>query len=172
MAIVVMGVSGSGKSTVGDLLAQRLGVRFLEGDDLHPESNIARMANREPLTDQDREPWLDAIGEWLDRHECEGVVACSALRRAYRDRLRAHCPRLQVLQLDGSADVVRRRMAAREHFMPVALLESQFATLEPLEPDEVGMVVSLDLSPHDIVERFLAGSGSPDRGRERRPGSS
>jgi gluconokinase len=154
--VVVMGVSGSGKSTVGSALAQRLGVPFLDADALHPPANVAKMAAGEPLDDDDRYPWLDRVGEWLAGHPV-GVVSCSALKRGYRDRLRAHCPRLEFLHLDGSEESIGRRVAARSgHFMPQVLLRSQFETLEPLDVDEPGVTVDAGPSVDAIIEIFLA----------------
>ena len=160
--IVVMGVSGSGKSTVGSALAQRLRVPFIDADTLHPPTNIAKMAAGEPLDDDDRYPWLEEVGQWLADHRDGGVVACSALKRTYRDQLRAHCPRVEFLHLRGSPELIGSRLAARSgHFMPGALLQSQFDALEPLGPDERGVVVDLDEDAQDaqdaqaIVDAFL-----------------
>src|SRR4051794_10885511 len=129
-SVVVMGVSGSGKSTVGAALAQRLGVPFEDGDDLHPAANIAKMSAGVPLDDEDRYPWLEAIGEWLAAHQAGGgVVSSSALKRKYRDQLRRHVPGLEFLHLHGSREVIAARQATRAgHFMPASLLASQFAT--------------------------------------------
>jgi gluconokinase len=159
--LVVMGVSGSGKSTVGAALAQRLRVPFADADDFHPAANVAKMSAGIPLDDDDRWPWLDALGVWLARHdERGGVLSCSALKVAYRDRLREHAPRTHFLHLDGPREVIARRQAGRPgHFMPAALLDSQFATLEPLRPDEPGLVVDVDQSVDAIVEEYLARSG-------------
>lgn len=157
-SIVVMGVSGSGKSTVGAALARRLAVPFADGDDFHPSANIVKMAAGHPLTDADRYTWLDAIGQWLAEH-CEdgGVMACSALKRTYRDRLRKYCPTMSVLYLSGSQRAIASRHAARHgHFMPVELLASQFATLEPLEADERGVEVNVDRSVESIVDTYVA----------------
>ncbi|MBY0387350.1 MAG: gluconokinase [Mycobacterium pseudokansasii] len=155
--IVVVGVSGSGKSTVGAAFAQRLGVAFLDADTLHPPANIAKMAAGQPLDDQDRYPWLRRVGEWLAAHRDGGVTSCSALKRSYRDQLRAHCPELEFLHLSGSADVIARRLANRAvHFMPVELLRSQLDTLEPLGGDESGVVVDVHQDVDAIVDNFLA----------------
>ncbi len=155
--IVVMGVSGSGKSTVGAVLAGRLGVPFEDADDLHPQANIDKMTRGEPLDDDDRWPWLERIGEWLVAHETGGVIACSALKRKYRDQLRHHCHSVEFLHLEGGRDLIERRQASRPgHFMPASLLTSQFATLEPLAPDERGVVVSVAGSVDEIVEGYLA----------------
>ena len=155
--VVVMGVSGCGKSTVGAALAQRLRVPFADADDLHPPANIAKMSAGEPLDDQDRHPWLEAVGQWLAEHDATGgVMSCSALKHSYRDQLRSHAPRVEVLHLHGSRDVIARRQASRPgHFMPASLLDSQFATLEPLSPDEHGLVIDVDRSVDAIVQGYI-----------------
>jgi gluconokinase len=154
--LVVMGVSGSGKSTVGVALSQRLRVPFADADDFHPPANIAKMTAGEPLDDQDRYPWLESVGEWLAAHPDGCVMSCSALKRTYRDQLRRHAPDLQVLLLEGSHEVIARRQASRPgHFMPASLLASQFATLEPLEPDEDGLVIDIDRSLDAIVQGYM-----------------
>ncbi len=157
--VVVMGVSGSGKSSVGAALAQRLRVPFADGDDFHPAANVAKMSRGESLDDTDRYPWLDVIGEWLADHRDGGVMACSALRRQYRDQLRRHTPGpdgLDILLLEGDREVIERRQASRPgHFMPASLMTSQFATLEPLAPDEHGVVVSVDQSIDLIVQEYV-----------------
>ena len=153
-----MGVSGSGKSTVGAALAQRLRVPFGDADDFHPEANIAKMTAGEALNDEDRKPWLKAIGEWLTSHPDGGVVTCSALKRDYRDQLREHCPEVEFVHLYGDREVVARRQATRPgHFMPASLLDSQFETLEQLEDDERGFVVDVANSVDQIVEDAVAG---------------
>ena len=155
--IVVMGVSGSGKSTAGAALAQRLRVPFADADDFHPPENVAKMTAGEPLDDDDRRPWLDAIGEWLAEHDA-GVITCSALKRRYRDQLRGHRPDVEFVHLHGDREVITRRQATRPgHFMPASLLDSQFATLEALEDDERGFVVDVDQSVDRIVEAAAAG---------------
>ncbi len=156
--IVVMGVSGSGKSTVGALLAERLGVAYADADDFHPPANIAKMSAGHPLDDTDRAPWLDAIAGWIaGRGDRGGVVTCSALRRRYRDRLRADTPGLFFVHLDGPPELIASRLAARTaHFMPSRLMCSQFEALEPLESDEPGAVVPLDGGPERIADRALA----------------
>ncbi|HYF71780.1 MAG TPA: gluconokinase [Nocardioides sp.] len=164
--LVVMGVSGSGKSTVGAALSQRLGVPFVDADDLHPESNIAKMSRGEPLDDDDRWPWLETIGRWLAEHPDGGVVSCSALKRTYRDQLRGHVATLTFLHLHGDREVIERRQASRPgHFMPASLLSSQFATLEPLAPDEDGVVIDVDRSVDQIVQAYVDrlpdGAGTP-----------
>ncbi|HCB03760.1 MAG TPA: gluconokinase [Nocardioides sp.] len=154
--IVAMGVSGSGKSTVGAALAGRLRVPFEDADDLHPPANIEKMSRGEPLDDHDRWPWLELIGEWLAAHEHGGVIACSALKRKYRDQLRHHCSSVEFLHLEGGRDLIERRQASRPgHFMPSSLLTSQFETLEPLAPDERGVVISVAGSVDEIVEGYL-----------------
>ncbi len=159
--VVVMGVSGSGKSTVGAALAQRLGVPFLDADALHPPANIAKMTAGEPLDDDDRYPWLESVGRWLAGHR-GGVVSCSALKRKYRDQLRAHWPRVEFLHLNGSAEMIGSRLVARSgHFTPAALLRSQFETLEPLGVEEPGVTVDIGHSVDAIIDIFLAGSAAP-----------
>lgn len=155
--VVVMGVSGSGKSTVGAALAQRLRVPFADADDFHPAENIAKMSAGQPLDDNDRGPWLESIGAWLADHGTGGVMSCSALKRDYRDRLREHAPTTLFAHLAGSVDVISRRQASRPgHFMPPALLASQFETLEPLNADENGLTVDVDQSVDAIVDELVA----------------
>ncbi|MFC5719059.1 gluconokinase [Streptomyces gamaensis] len=155
--VVVMGVSGTGKTTIGPLVAQALGVVYAEGDDFHPAANIAKMSAGVPLDDADRAPWLDAIGAWAaGRGGQGGVVSCSALKRAYRDRLRAAAPGLVFLHLTGDRALIAERMAARKgHFMTSRLLDSQFATLEPLEADEAGAAVDVTPGAEVIAERAV-----------------
>ncbi|ASW95408.1 gluconokinase [Mycobacterium intracellulare] len=158
--VVVMGVSGSGKSTVGAALARRTRVPFVDADTLHPAANIAKMAAGEPLDDDDRYPWLDKVGEWLTAHRDGGVVSCSALKKEYRDRLRAHCPGVEFLHLSGSAELIAGRLAARtDHFMPAALLRSQLDTLEALGPDEAGMTVDAGQDVEAIIDAVLRSAG-------------
>ncbi|MCQ4041779.1 gluconokinase [Streptantibioticus rubrisoli] len=156
--VVVMGVSGSGKSTVGGLLAERLAVPYAEADDFHPPANIAKMSAGHPLDDADRAPWLDAIAAWItERGGKGGVISCSALKRRYRDRLRAAAPDLFFIHLDGPEELIAARLAARmEHFMPAGLLRSQLEALEPLEPDEAGAVIPIEGGPAQIAEQALA----------------
>lgn len=154
--LVVMGVSGSGKSTVGAAIAQRFRVPFEDADDLHPSANIAKMSRGEPLDDSDRYPWLELVGEWLAVHEDGGVMSCSALKRKYRDQIRGIAPTVRFLLLDGTPEVIAARQAARPgHFMPPSLLASQFATLEPLAPDEDGIVIDVDQGVDAIVQGYV-----------------
>lgn len=142
MRLLVMGVSGSGKSSFGAALAEALALPFADADAFHPAANIAKMQAGTPLTDADRWPWLDALGAWLAARP--GVVACSALRRAYRDRLRQAAPGLRLLYLEGAPALIAARQAARPgHFMPQSLMASQFATLEPPGPDENPLVLDV-----------------------------
>jgi carbohydrate kinase (thermoresistant glucokinase family) len=154
-----MGVSGSGKSTIGALVAAALDVTFVDADSLHPLANVEKMAAGIPLTDDDRWPWLAKVGQALAQVEdTGGVVACSALKRAYRDAIRAEAPRAVFLLLKGSRDVLSRRLEGRSgHFMPVSLLDSQLATLEPLQPDERSVVVDIDASVREVVAAAVAG---------------
>lgn len=151
-----MGVSGSGKSTVGRMLAEALSLPFADADDFHPPANIAKMRAGTPLTDEDRWPWLDALGAWLAAQPAGGVVACSALKRAYRDRLRAALPGLRLLFLHGDPALIAARQAARPgHFMPPALMASQFATLEPPAPEEGAVLLDVRDPPVALVARAL-----------------
>lgn len=154
--IVVMGVAGSGKTTVGQDLAARLGVGYAEADRFHPPANIAKMTAGHPLTDEDRWPWLHAIAGWISDHQATGgVVSSSALKRGYRDVLRSGGD-VWFLHLDGPRELLADRMRGRSgHFMPVSLLDSQLADLEPLAPDERGYVADIALPPGEIVEAAL-----------------
>ena len=157
MPIVVMGVSGSGKSTVGAALAQRLRVPFADADDFHAPAGIAKMSAGHALDDDDRHPWLEKIGEWLAAHPGGGVMSCSALKRSYRDQLRSHSPHTRFLHLHGTPEVIGRRQASRPgHFMPATLLRSQFDTLEPLQPDEDGVTIDVDQSIDSIVDQYVS----------------
>jgi len=159
--VVVMGVSGSGKSTVGAALGQRLRVPFADADDFHPPANIAKMTAGHALDDVDRHPWLEAIGEWLAAHPDGGVMSCSALKLRYRDQLRQHCPDVGFLHLSGSAEVIARRQASRPgHFMPASLLASQFATLEPLTAQERGFTIDVDQDIDAIIDAYVELSSS------------
>lgn len=158
--VVVMGVSGSGKSTVGAALAQRLRVPFADADDFHPDANIAKMSAGEALNDDDRLPWLDSIGRWLADHSSGGVMSCSALKRAYRDQLRDHCADVEFLHLSGTPDVIGRRQASRPgHFMPASLLKSQFDTLEPLAADERGVAIDVAQNIDSIIDNYVSQTG-------------
>ncbi len=149
--LVVMGVSGSGKSTVAALVAERLGWDLAEGDDLHPDENVAKMAAGLPLDDDDRAPWLDTVSSWIVEHAMQGVpgvITCSALKRKYRDVLREH--NVVFVYLQGSGDLIGGRMAERSgHFMPTTLLDSQVATLEPPQADERHIVVDATRTPEE-----------------------
>jgi carbohydrate kinase (thermoresistant glucokinase family) len=157
--LVVMGVSGSGKSTVARELAGRLGWRFQEGDDLHPPENVAKMHAGTPLTDADRLPWLHIIAAWIDARSAAnepGIVTCSALKHAYRDILIGGRPHVRLVYLQGDKAVIARRLGARKgHFMPPALLDSQMATLEEPAPDEHALTVPIDGPAEQAVERIL-----------------
>ena len=158
MKIVVMGVTSTGKSLIGSRLAEALGGRFVDGDDLHPRSNVEKMARGEPLDDTDRAPWLDRIGAALAEDDGGAIViACSALKRSYRDRIRAAAGPTTFVHLTGRRDLIAARMAEREgHFMPVSLLESQIATLEPPGADEAVVSLDIDRAPDHVVDRALA----------------
>jgi gluconokinase len=158
-ALVVMGVSGSGKSTVADALAKRLNWRFEDGDRFHPASNVAKMSAGQPLTDEDRWPWLQAIADEIDRVCGKGdraVVACSALKRTYRNILVHGRDDVRIVFLDGTEALIASRLAARRgHFMPPGLLASQFKTLEPPTPDERAVTVSIDATVEAIVDDII-----------------
>lgn len=164
--VVVMGVSGTGKTTVGHLLADELGAAFVEGDDLHPPANVEKMRSGVPLTDADREPWLRLVAGAMTEHAQAGrptVVACSALRRAYRDVLRTAEGRVRYVHLAVPPDELARRMAGRRgHFMPATLLESQLATLEPLAPDEDGLDVHVQAAPGATAAAVLDALAAQD----------
>jgi gluconokinase len=151
--VVVMGVSGAGKSTVGTLIAERLGLPFRDADDFHPPANVAKMSRGQPLTDEDRAPWLAAIGAHLVAHRGRGcVVTCSALKRAYRDVLRRAAPETRFVFLNGPVDLVAARQAARRnHFMPASLVASQFATLEHPGPDEDAIELDVAAPPEALA---------------------
>jgi gluconokinase len=162
---VVMGVSGSGKTTIGEVLARRLGWSFADADAFHPPANIAKMSAGHPLDDDDRASWLAAIAaridEWWGRGEC-GVVTCSALKRRYRDVIVGDRPEVCLVHLDGGRDLIASRLAGRRgHFMPGALLDSQFAALEPPGPDEHPLVVSIDRPVAAIVEALVIALSRP-----------
>jgi len=157
--LVVMGVSGSGKSTIASMLAHRLHWTYEDGDWFHPKSNVEKMHHGEPLTDEDRWPWLHAIAAWIDKTRRDGghgIVACSALKRAYRDILVGERPDVRLVFLKGSRDLIARRIAARDdHFMPASLLDSQFAALEEPTADERPIVVSIAPHPREIVDAIV-----------------
>ncbi len=161
--LVVMGVSGVGKSTIATSLSTLLGWTFAEGDAFHPQANVATMAAGTPLSDEDRWPWLQALGGWMSEEIAAGrpaVVTCSALRRPYRDLLREGRPEVLFCHLVAGEDLIRERMTRRSgHYMPVSLLHSQFGTLEPLDRDEPGFVVSVDGSAAQVIDRVLAELG-------------
>lgn len=154
---VVMGVAGSGKTLVGSALAERLALPFRDADAFHPPANIARMAAGQPLDDADRAPWLAAVGAWLAEHrETGAIVTCSALKRRYRDALRATAGDVPFLHLDGPREVVAQRVARREdHFMPASLVDSQYEALEPLEPDERGLCADFTRPVAELVAEFV-----------------
>ncbi len=179
MIVVVMGVSGCGKTTVSALLAAMLGWRYREGDDLHPPENVEKMRGGTPLTDADRLPWLHKIAAeiagWQARGEA-GVLTCSALKRSYRDIIIGDRPEVALVYLRGSHDLIARRMAARhEHFMPTALLASQFATLQEPTPDERPIVIDVDGPPGEIADKiaqrlqFRSGDGDTASRLRHRP---
>lgn len=156
---IVMGVTSSGKSTVGQALANRLHWPFRDADDFHPPANVAKMSRGQPLTDEDRRPWLAAIAAWIDELRQEGrhgVVTCSALKRAYRNVIVGNRPDVRLVYLKGDRELIGQRMAARQHhFMPTSLLDSQFATLEVPGTDENPIIVAVSDAPDDIVTEVL-----------------
>ncbi|MBD1594384.1 glycosyl hydrolase [Arthrobacter sp. S1_S22] len=172
LRVIVMGVSGCGKTTIGDLVARELGVPFLDGDSLHPVENVAKMAAGTPLTDEDRWPWLATVGTELANAGDGGLVlACSALRRSYRDAIREQAPDTVFLHLHGSKDVLRARTEGRSgHFMPPALLDSQLATLEPLDAGETGIVVDIAAPVQQVVREALDGLAAVGPSPERSAG--
>ena len=155
-----MGVSGCGKTTVAGLLARRLGWQFAEADHFHSPANVAKMRAGVPLTDEDRWPWLSAIAAWIDAalaQDKPGVVTCSALKRSYRDILIGDRSGVRLVYLKGSYQLIAARLASRKHeYMPASLLESQFEALEEPGPDEEPVVVPVELTPEQIVDRILA----------------
>jgi gluconokinase len=173
-ALIVMGVSGSGKSTIGERLARRIAWRFEDGDRFHPAGNVAKMSAGQPLTDDDRWPWLLAIADEIDRACRAGehaVIACSALRRAYRDVLVHSRDDVRIVFLEGSQELIANRLAERKgHFMPPGLLASQFKTLEPPGTSEKPVTVSIDASVEIIVDNIVnqLRLGSVDSGSARR----
>ena len=161
--LLIMGVAGSGKTTIGQKLARRLGWEFRDADSFHPAANVAKMSAGTPLTDEDRWPWLDAIGAWMDTHRRAGtkaVVTCSALKRVYRQRLFHQRPDARLVYLKGSKGLIADRMSRRKgHFMPPALLDSQFATLEEPRGVERAVVVNIAMSPSRVIEHVLVQTG-------------
>lgn len=166
--VVVMGVSGSGKTTLARGIAERLGWEFLEGDELHPRANVEKMAAGTPLTDEDRRPWLLAVGAWIDRCGAAGtsaVLTCSALRRSYRDLLRRGRPGVRFCHVTADPELIARRVEQRRgHYMPPSLLPSQLATLEPLAEDEPGVTVSAGGPADDVLTEALTRLGLEPEG--------
>lgn len=157
--LVVMGVSGTGKSTIAQALNERLGWEFAEGDDYHPQANVDKMASGRPLVDEDRWPWLETLADWTAEREARGeptILTCSALRRAYRDILRRGGDGTYFLHLVGDKGLLLERMGSRDHFMPPSLLESQLDTLEPLGADERGMLADVANPPARIARMVVA----------------
>jgi gluconokinase len=183
VTLVVMGVSGVGKSSVAAELVRRTGWVFVEGDDLHPENNRAKMASGIPLDDDDRWPWLCRVAAWIGEQEAAGrnaVVTCSALKRSYRDLLCDGHPSTRFVHLLAPPELISARITARRnHYMPPSLLESQLATLEPLQPDEPGTEVETTGDPAAVAERVLEQLGDdivlpadrPSGDKPDRPGS-
>jgi gluconokinase len=161
--IVVMGVSGSGKTTVAKGIASAMGWAFAEGDEFHSPANVAKMAAGQPLTDEDRWPWLRSIGSWMDGHikdSTSAVVTCSALRRVYRDLLREGRPQVRFCHVSADPTLIGDRLSVRQgHYMPASLLPSQLATLEPLQQDEPGVVIPATGSTDDVQRRAMAALG-------------
>lgn len=175
--MIIMGVQGSGKSTIGKALAERLNIDFIDGDDLHSKANKDKMASGRPLSDEDRVPWLKTIGQTIADGRADGritIVACSALKRWYRELLRSSDQDLVFVHLSGEKELVADRLAHRDHeYMPTTLLDSQLETLEPLAPWERGIVISIEQSPAAIVDevtRILTGRAA-GRAVEPRPGA-
>ena len=167
--LVVMGVSGAGKTTVGAALAGRLGTAFIDSDSLHPKANVEKMAAGNPLTDEDRLPWLGLVGaELASQHPNGIIVACSALKRAYRDAIRAMAPSTAFIQLSVDLPTLQGRVAQRAgHFMPSSLLASQLETLEPLEADETGLTVSAQEGVEAMLDQILAQLGPTNAAKAR-----
>lgn len=157
--LIVMGVSGSGKTTLAEGIADAMGWLYAEGDDFHSQANVSKMASGQPLTDEDRWPWLRSIGTWIDEHESDGrsaVITCSALKRTYRDLLREGRAHVRFVYLDVPQDVLEERLAKRTgHYMPPSLLPSQLEALEPLQDDEAGVVVHAHQTPEASLAEAL-----------------
>ena len=158
MIVIVMGVCGTGKTTVGRLIAERIGARFEEGDRFHPKANVEKMSRGEPLDDEDRWPWLESIGESIDEWQRAGedvVLACSALKERYREILLGDRPDMRLVHLHGTQDLISERMAQRQHhFMPASLVPSQFAALEPPAPDAHVFAADVVQSPEAIADEI------------------
>jgi gluconokinase len=156
MKIVVMGVTGCGKTTVGIALAEALGIEFIDSDVLHSEANKKKMSSGTPLTDSDREPWLQEVSKALQSHESV-VVACSALKKSYRSTILAGAPKTKFVHLSGSKELIFARLSERSHhFMPIGLLDSQFQTLEPLDQGETGKVFEISKPVDQIVDEAIS----------------
>lgn len=171
--VVVMGVSGCGKTTVATRIAARTGFVFAEADDFHPAANVAKMSAGVPLEDVDRWPWLRSLAGWMAERAAVGestVIACSALKRSYRDVLADGPPTVDFVHLDGPPELVRARLVARVgHYMPPSLLDSQLATLEPLQPDERGVVLDLSRTPEALAQQAIDALGLSRAGRRPPP---
>jgi carbohydrate kinase (thermoresistant glucokinase family) len=156
MKIVVMGVTGCGKTTVGIALAEALGIEFIDSDVLHSEANKKKMSSGTPLTDSDREPWLQEVSKALQSHDSV-VIACSALKKSYRSTILAGAPTTKFVHLSGSQELIFARLSERSHhFMPIGLLDSQFQTLEPLDQDETGKVFKISKPVDQIVDEAIS----------------
>lgn len=168
--VVVMGVSGSGKTTIARGVVDATGLEFAEADAFHSPDNIAKMEEGTPLTDEDRWPWLQDLAEWMDAKADAGIstiITCSALKRTYRDVLRDGPPSVDFLHLDGPAEVIEARLSKREgHFMPASLLQSQIDTLEALEPDESGVILDLRRKPEELIAQALEWLDIPQGGAQ------
>lgn len=158
--VVVMGVSGCGKTTVATALSEATGMRFLEADDLHPGANVSKMAAGVPLDDDDRWPWLEALSEWMHDQRAQGrstVITCSALKHSYRQLLARGLPQLHFIHLTAEPGLLTLRLERRAgHYMPASLLDSQIAALEPLRSDESGVVIDASVTPEQVVRQALS----------------
>ncbi|MFC4223299.1 gluconokinase [Lysinibacter cavernae] len=163
-SIVVMGVQGAGKSTIGKALGKRLELDYVDGDDLHSAENKGLMAAGVALTDAERWPWLETIGKRFAEHPLGIVIVCSALKREYRDLLRTYEPNLFVVDPEGPIELIEERISKRQHeYMPPGLLRSQFETLQPLQPDERGIIVDIALPVEQIIDSIVAALGDSDQ---------